>query len=190
MKRLAFAASALLVAASPLPLLAQDTAPQESAATLDTGTGAQMTPIPGWSREMRGDAMVFTAPEGDATAAIVGVDQAADGGAAVAAAWAKLDPAFDRDVLIAQDPPAREGWDQITVVNYKTSPAEQLAIQGIGLRKGDTWTVVLINGAIATIAKRGAQLNQAFGSLRPTDFERESFAGRDAKELTPARIAE
>lgn len=190
MKRLAFAASALLAAASPFPLLAQDAAPQESAAVLDTGTGAQMAPIPGWSREMRGDMMVFTAPEGDATAAIVGVDEAADGAAAVAAAWAKLDPAFKREVLIAQDPPARDGWDQITVVNYKTSPAEQLAIQGIGLRKGDTWTVVLINGAIATIAKRGAQLNQAFGSLRPTDFERETFAGRDANELTPARIAE
>ena len=190
MKRLAFAASALLATASPLPLLAQDAAPQESTAVLDTGTGAQMMPIPGWNREMRGDMMVFTAPEGDATAAIVGVDEAADGAAAVAAAWAKLDPAFEREVLIAQDPPARDGWDQITVVNYKTSPTEQLAIQGIGLRKGDTWTVVLINGAIATIAKRGAQLNQAFGSLRPTDFERESFAGRDANELTPARIAE
>ena len=190
MKRLAFAVSALLAATSPLPLLAQDAAPQESAAALDTGTGAQMTPIPGWNREMRGEMMVFTAPEGDATAAVVGVDEAADGAAAVAAAWAKLDPSFEREVLIAQDPPARDGWDQITVVNYKTSPAEQLAIQGIGLRKGDTWTVVLINGAIATIAKRGAQLNQAFGSLRPTDFERESFAGREAKELTPARIAE
>ena len=49
---------------------------------------------------------------------------------------------------------------------------------------------MLINGALGTIAKRGAQLNQAFGSLRPTDFERESFAGREAEELTPARIAE
>ena len=101
MKRLAFAVSALLAAASPLPVLAQEVAPQESAADLDTGTGAQMTPILGWSREMRGDAMVFTAPEGDATAAIVGVADAKDGAAAVATAWAKLDPAFEREVLIA-----------------------------------------------------------------------------------------
>ena len=57
MKRLAFAAYALLAAASPLPLLAQDAAPQESAAVLDTGTGAQMTPIPGWNREMRREMM-------------------------------------------------------------------------------------------------------------------------------------
>ncbi len=190
MKRFAIAASVLLATASPLPLFAQEAAPAATAEMLDTGTGAQMAPIPGWSREMRDGMIVFTAPEGDATAAIVGVDQAEDGAAAVAAGWAKLDPDFSREVLIAQDPPARDGWDQITVVNYKSSPEEKLAVQGIGLRKGDTWTVVLINGALATVAKRGAQLNQAFGSLRPTDFERESFAGREAKELTSERIAE
>ena len=189
MNRLALAASAFLLSASPLPLLAQDAATAEVEA-IDTGTGATMVPVPGWSSDMREGMMVFTAPEGDATAAIVGVAAAPDGSSAVAAAWQKLSPGFDREVLIAQDPPARDGWDQITVVNYKSSPAEKIAVQGIGLRKGDQWTVVLINGALATIAKRNAQLNQAFGSLKPADFERESFAGKQANALTPERIAE
>jgi CubicO group peptidase (beta-lactamase class C family) len=190
MKRLALASSVFLAAASPLPLIAQEAAPQEQVDAIDTGTGAQMAPIPGWTRDARAGILAFTAPEGDATAAVLGIDEAETGEAAVAAAWSRLDPAFDREVLIAQDPPARDGWDQITVVNYKTSPEEKLAVQGVALRKGDTWTVVLINGALATIAKRGAQINQAFGSLRPTDYERESFAGREAHELTPGRIAE
>ncbi|MXO50906.1 serine hydrolase [Erythrobacter gaetbuli] len=189
MKKLALAASALLLTASPLPLLAQGAAPAAQEA-VDTGTGATIVPVPGWASETREGMLVFTAPEGDATAAVVGVDAAEDGSAAVAAAWQKLSPGFERDVLIAQDPPARDGWDQITVVNYKSSPAEKIAVQGIGLRKGDRWTVVLINGALATIAKRNAQLNQAFGSLKPADFERETFAGKEANALTPARIAE
>ncbi len=187
MKRFALAASALLLTASPLPLMAQDDAQTE---LVDTGTGAQMVPVPGWASESRDGMLLFTAPEGDATTAIVGIDSAQDGGEAVKLAWARFDPDFDRTVLIAQDPPARDGWDSITVVNYESSPAEKIAIQAIALRKGDSWTVVLINGAIATVAKRGAQLSQAFGSLRPANFEKETFAGKEANALTPERIAE
>lgn len=114
MKRLAFASSVLLAAASPLPLVAQEAAPQEQVEAIDTGTGAQMAPIPGWMRDARDGILVFTAPEGDATAAVLGVDEAENGEAAVAVAWSRLDPGFDREVLIAQEPPARDGWDQIT----------------------------------------------------------------------------
>ncbi|MBX7495742.1 beta-lactamase family protein [Qipengyuania sp. 6B39] len=190
MKRFALIASALLLTTSPLPLLAQEQAQTEAVEKLDTGTGAEMAPIPGWAREQRNGMLVFTAPEGDVTAAIVGVDGGEDGSKAVANAWQKLSPGFAREVLIAQDPPARDGWDQITVVNYKSSPEEKIAVQGIGLRKGAQWTVILIDGALATVAKRGAQLNQAFGSLRPANFEKETFAGKAANELTPERIAE
>lgn len=190
MKRLALAASALLLATSPLPLMAQEATQAEAPSAVETGTGATMVPIPGWSSEMRDGMTIYTAPEGDASAAIVGIDSAADGADAVKLAWQKFDPDFAREIQISQDPPARDGWDAITVVNYKTSPAEKVAVQGIALRKGDDWTVVLINGALATVAKRSAQLGQAFGSLRPTNFEKETFAGREAKPLTPERIAE
>ncbi|WP_200983393.1 serine hydrolase domain-containing protein [Qipengyuania soli] len=190
MKRFALITSALLLAASPLPLLAQEAAESQAPVAVETGTGAMMVPIPGWASETRDGMLVFTAPEGDVTAALVAVDAATDGQDAVKRAWTKFDPAFAREIELAQDPPAREGWDQITVVNYKSSPAEKVAVQGIGLRKGDGWTVVLINGALATVAKRGAQINQAFGSLRPADYAKESFAGKAANDLTAARIAE
>lgn len=189
MNRLAIATAALLVAASPLPALAQQAGAQEAPAAVETGTGALMVPIPGWASARRDGMLVFTAPEGDVTAALIGIDTASDGQDAVKQAWRKFDPAFAREVEIAQDPPARDGWDQVTVVNYKSAPAEKVAVQGIGLRKGDDWTVVLINGALATVAKRGAQINQAFGSLRPADYAKETFAGKDANALTPERIA-
>ncbi|TMM49126.1 beta-lactamase family protein [Qipengyuania marisflavi] len=134
--------------------------------------------------------LVFTAPEGDATVAVIGIDQAADGSDAITMGWQKFDPDFVREIELAQEPPARDGWDQITVAGYETSPAEKLVLQGIALRKGDDWTVMLVRGALATIAKRGAQLGQAFGSLSPANFEKESFAGKTAHELTPERIAE
>lgn len=189
MIRIALLTSAIALAASPLPLAAQEATSEQGPAAVATGTGAMMIPIPGWESASRDGMLVFTAPEGDVTAAIVGVDSASDGQDAVKQAWARFDPAFAREIEIAQDPPARDGWDQVTVVNYKSSPAEKVAVQGIGLRKGDDWTVVLINGALATVAKRGAQIGQAFGSLRPADYAKESFAGKEANALTAERIA-
>ena len=186
MKRLGLLLSAALVTLTPMPALAQD---ETGPAAIDTGSGATMVPVPGWTRDDREGMLVFTAPEGDATATVVPIESAEDGSDAVRRAWARFDPAFDRKVLLAQDPPARDGWDASTVVAYETSPAEKLALQAIALRKGDRWTVVLVRGAMATLAKRGSQLGEAFGSLRPADFERETFAGKKAKELTPARIS-
>ena len=196
MRTLALAASALLLSASPLPLLAQEQSAAASATSdakaepISTGTGATLVPVPGWRMEASEGMLVFIAPEGDASVAVTGVDKAESGEKAVAEAWQAFSPGFDREVLLAQDPPARDGWDQITVVNYKTSPAEALVLQGIGLRKGDQWTIVLVKGALATFAKRGGQLGQSLGSLRPDNFEKETFAGRKAHELTPKRIAE
>ncbi|GMM93981.1 serine hydrolase domain-containing protein [Qipengyuania sp. MTN3-11] len=194
MKRFARFVALMLATASPLSVLAQEapaTVSQPSEAeVIETGTGAVMAPVPGWAQERRGDLLVFTAPEGDATAAVVPVTGASSGAEAVERAWAKFDPSFDRKVLIAQDPPARDGWEANTVVSYDTSPAEKLALQAIALRKGEEWTVILLRGAVSTVAKRGAQLGQAFGSLHPADFQKESFAGKEANALTPARVAE
>ena len=189
MKHLAIAAAALLLTTSPIAAIAQDTAPAE-VESVETGTGATMNPVPGWDMAREDGVLSFTAPEGDVTVSIVGISGESDGAKAVAMGWARIDPEFNREIQLTQQPPARDGWDEITVVNYETSPAEKLALQGVAARKGDVWTVVLIRGAIATLAKRGAQVGQAFGSLKPANFERESFAGKEAKTLTPARIAE
>lgn len=91
---------------------------------------------------------------------------------------------------IAQDLPPRDGWNAIRVVNYETSPAEKLTLQGVALRSDKGWTVMLIRGADATLAKRGAQISQMAGSLRPKAYAKESFAGMTAHKLDPLRIPE
>ena len=179
--------AALLIAAAPIALSAQDAAPPEKMAV---GSGAEMDPIPGWTSAQQGNATVFTAPEGDATIALLPVETAADASDAVRLAWQQFDPAFNREVRLAQDGSPRDGWDQITNISYEISPAEKLALVGVALRKGDDWTVVLVRGAQATMAKRGAQVSQAAGSLRPSGFEKETFAGKQANLMTPERMAE
>jgi CubicO group peptidase (beta-lactamase class C family) len=52
------------------------------------------------------------------------------------------------------------------------------------------WTVVLLDFARAVTEKRGAQLGLMLGKLLPKGGERESFAGKPARELDAARVAQ
>lgn len=183
---------ALSMAVAP-PLLAQAAATATASAdqprAIEAAGGTATIAVPvGWTQTVKGVATVLTAPEGDVTIALVPITGAADGDAAVAQAWAAFQPGFARPVRLAQDLPGRDGWDASRVVNYDISPAEKHLAQGVALKKGDGFTVVLVDGAQATIAKRGGQLGQAFGSLRPKGFVKESFAGKPAHPLDAARV--
>lgn len=175
-------ASPLLAQAAPAPAVA-------GAGEIFAADGqATLTVPPGWTQGARGAATLLTAPEGNVTIAIVPVSGAADGDAAVARAWKAYQPAFARPVRLAQDSPGRDGWDSSRVVNYDIPPAEKRVAQGVALKKGDSFTVVLIDGALATLAKRGGQLGQALGSLKPRGYVAESFAGKAAHPLDAARV--
>ncbi|MGV3554397.1 MAG: serine hydrolase domain-containing protein [Croceibacterium sp.] len=169
------------------PAIAQEVAPPATQ-SVDAGSNAALLVPEGWAVVRNRGTVVITAPEGDATVALVPITTAANGEEAVAQAWAQFDPAFDRTVRLAVDQPDREGWTNTKVVNYETSPAEKLVLQGIGLKSADGWTAVLIRGAQATFAKRGGQLGQMFGSLRPKTYAKESFAGKTAHKLDDLRI--
>ncbi len=171
------------------PAAAPDTGPVAEEASVAGGTAVMRVP-PGWARSMKGEATVLTAPEGDAVIALIAVRDAADGDTAVARAWQAFQPGFARPVRLAQDRPGRDGWDADRTVDYDVPPAEKHIVQGVALKKGGGWTVVLADGALATFAKRSGQLGQMFGSLRPAGFAKESFAGRTAHRLDAARIAE
>ena len=61
-------------------------------------------------------------------------------------------------------------------------------MRAIALRKGSKWTVLLIQGSVATFEKRGGTLALALGSLRPAGYTRESFAGRTPHALDAKAI--
>jgi hypothetical protein len=76
------------------------------------------------------------------------------------------------------------------VFSYETSPNERATVQALALRAGKTWTVVILDGSDMTTEKRSAAVNLVFGSLRPKGYQRESFAGKRAHPLDPARVAQ
>jgi hypothetical protein len=130
-----------------------------------------------------------TAPEND-TRVVVLDEKAPDAGTAVSEAWATYKPGFARPVRASVKIPDHDGWTGGKQFVYETSPNEKATVVAIARRAGDNWTVVLLDGSDATFGKRAAQIGLIVGSLRPKDYQRESFAGRKPLPLTTERIEE
>ncbi len=183
-------ASAPPQAPAPAPPPAEaPAAPQTLAADTSrtTQAGATYTAPGGWSAADKGALTVLTPPEGDSHVAIASVE-APDAQAAVDAAWKLYRPDMKRPLKLVTPRPGREGWDERQVFDYETSPNERAVAQAIAYRKGNGWTVVMLDGTEPTFEKRLAPTGLVIGSLRPAGYARESFAGRKAHPLDAARI--
>ncbi|MEX2262919.1 MAG: serine hydrolase domain-containing protein [Bryobacteraceae bacterium] len=154
-----------------------------------TSGGATFTAPGGWSMAASGPLIVVEPPEADSHVVIFDSD-AATAEAAIDAAWAAYKRDEKRVVKQKLSPPAREGWEEVQVYLYETSPNERVVVQSVARRAKNTWTVVIVNGKQPTFEKRGSAVGQILGSLRPATYQRESFAGRKAGTLNAERLAE
>lgn len=192
MKKLSFFA-ALSLSAATLPALAASSQPQAIApanASIAVGSDISIVPPEGWKVTREGSIVRFDPPEANLAINLVPVADATNGAEAAAAAWKLAKPGFARPVHLSETLPARNGWDEVVAVNYDVPPAENALAQAVASRKGKAWTVVTIEGAISTHAKRGAQINASTDTLRPANFVKESFAGRKPNPLDAARVAQ
>lgn len=182
-------ASAQAPAAPPPAPAASQPAPERLASDTPrtTAGGATFTAPKDWSIKADGAVVVLLAPDGDSRIAIV-ESSVTEPDAAVAAAWEAVSPGVKRTLRLATPGPGRDGWDEQRGYSYETSPNERRAVFATALRRGTTWTVFLVDGAQATLDQRGAQVGLARQSLRPKGYTEESFAGRKAHPLDPARV--
>jgi len=184
------AATASAPAPGPAPATTEAPAVPQTLATdapRTTQGGATYTAPGGWSAADKGALTILTPPEGDSHVAIASVE-APDAQAAVDAAWKLYRPEMKRPLKLVTPRPGREGWDERQVFDYETSPNERAVAQAIAYRKGNAWTVVMLDGTEPTFEKRLAPTGLVIGSLRPAGYARESFAGRKAHPLDAARI--
>jgi CubicO group peptidase (beta-lactamase class C family) len=106
---------------------------------------------------------------------------------AIAQAWKRWKPDFARTIRQTVKPPAGGGWDEIGQNAYQTTADERRVVIGAARRKGATYYVTLLDGAIAAAERRGAQLNIAMGSFTVAARTEENLAGRKAHPLDAAR---
>ena len=170
----------------PAPLLAQVKAAADTPG--QTSAGVTYTQPRDWMVTTRAPATLFTAPENNLNIVVVDVGQAADASAAAAKAWSLYRPDAGRRVRLVTAGPPGEGWDERFGLSYETSPNERVAISALALRQGLNWTVMIVDGAEATLGKRSAAASVIQQSLRPAGYSRESFAGKTPHRLTPERV--
>lgn len=152
-----------------------------------TTGGATFTAPANWSIAVNGFVTVLEAPEPDLHIALVDA-KAANADAAVTAGWAAYRPEAKRTPKLSTPIPARKGWDERRVFEYETSPNERAIVSAIANRHADTWTVVIVDGSLATFERRGGQIGVITDTLRPKGYQRETFAGRKANTLDAARV--
>ncbi|MBS3960528.1 MAG: beta-lactamase family protein [Sandarakinorhabdus sp.] len=153
-----------------------------------TAPGVQFTQPADWAKSGVDGLTRFTAPEGDLVISIIEMGSAPDAASAVSGAWARVRPGSAPKPLLATPAAPGEGWDERVGFSYETPPAERAVRAAVAQRQGKAWTVVLIDGAVATYAKRSAAVSLLQQSLRPAGYTRETFAGRNAQRLTPERV--
>jgi CubicO group peptidase (beta-lactamase class C family) len=154
-----------------------------------TPGGATFTAPGGWSMTTSGPLIVVEPPEADSHVAIYHSD-AATADAAIDAAWTAYGRGEKRAIRQKITPNARDGWEEVQVYVYETSPNERAVAQAIARRFKNTWTVVILNGKQPTFEKRGSAIGQIMASLRPGNYKSESFAGRKAGALNEERLVQ
>jgi len=142
-----------------------------------------------WSIRIKGSATILEAPEGNSWLALVDV-QAKGPEEALAAAWQAYQPDAKWPIKVTHDLADEDGWSRRRDYEYLTSPNEKRGVAALVSYSGSDWTVVIFDMADAVAGKRGAQVALVLGRLLPAGYSRESFAGKKANTLDPARIAE
>jgi CubicO group peptidase (beta-lactamase class C family) len=153
-----------------------------------TSSGATFTAPAGWSVTSGANKRVLDPPEGDSHIALVDVE-APDAGSAVASAWASYRPDARRPLKIALPQAPNNGWEERHLYSYETSPNEKIVVYALAWRAGKAWTVAIVEATRPTFEKRNAAISLALGTLQPNGYQREMFAGKQARPLDAERIA-
>lgn len=157
---------------------------EEERKFLDT----RYTVAPPWLIEDKGDYQIFTLPEGDLVMIQMILPAVGKPEDLLLKAWKKYRPDFNQTVEIKNSPPAAGGWEEIQKISYKVPIKESRAVVGqYAVLKGKAY-ITLLDGAYATLQKRGAQLALVAGSWKPLGLIEEKLGEREAIKLGPKEI--
>ena len=156
----------------------QKDAPAESDNELETFESADGTytiPIPrNWTAEQNDRFATLTSPEDGIRVYGLTTDQA-DLTRAIEQTWKTAAPDLNFEVERTFDPPPPEGVEKVHAIHYKPIEQTQFA-QAIAKRHDGKTYVLVFEGEVSAIQKRGSQLNVIFSGHQITALEETNLA--------------
>jgi CubicO group peptidase (beta-lactamase class C family) len=102
--------------------------------------------------------------------------------AAIEKMWPTVSPDLKLEATQTLNPPASDGLEDITVINYKMGQ-DAYVKQAIGWRAGDTVYLTLIEGELVPLQKRASQLNLIASGFQKSTMNQKNLAG-----VAPAKL--
>jgi CubicO group peptidase (beta-lactamase class C family) len=153
----------------------------------ETNAGATFTAPAKWTIQKRNESLMLVGPEPDFRIAVV-EPKGSTADEAVKTAWLAVRPDFNRPLKLATSRPGRHGWDERRAFEYETSPNEKLFVFADAFRRGNEWTVLLVEAGQGAFERRAAHFRLIAQSLRPKGYSKESFAAKTAHALDADRV--
>lgn len=158
--------------------------------TVHIGSGT-ITALAGFRRRVFQDGhVVLTGPEGDLRMAFFVAPTSTPREELVRNSWSRFAPGVVLTLDGITDAPPERGWTSITVFRYPVDASTSRIRQAIVFAKDDETFVVMIDGALAGVERRGANMMTTLGSLTREGIGDTSWRGRTVLALDEAKRAE
>ncbi|HLR46900.1 MAG TPA: serine hydrolase domain-containing protein, partial [Deinococcales bacterium] len=103
--------------------------------------------------------------------------------AAVAAAWTTVDPDLQPEPADTMEPPSQSGIERTVLVNYESGDGDRFFQALVQLHDGTAYTM-LIEGDLAALQRRNAQLQIVATSFRISELERTDLSEVEPRPVT------
>jgi CubicO group peptidase (beta-lactamase class C family) len=135
----------------------------------------------GWTVERETDPLIVVGPESDLKLAFFAAPS--DGGVEdqVLRAWREIDSNFDVPVRQQAEMPSTDGWDKVLQIVYNTPANEGRLAMAIVRMLGKRVYINLIDGTLAAVSRRGAQVMEILKLWKPAGLREPSLAGVEPK---------
>lgn len=147
-------------------------------------SGSTFITLTSWKTKVFDDYMQLTAPEDDFSIYFMELAGVQNIEEKVNNAWQKIDPHFNLKPHQASYPPKTDDWENIYQVAYDSPASDSRCVVALARVFNGQSYICLVDGKMASISRRGSELNIMLESWKPIGFKEIQINQNKAKDWT------
>lgn len=137
----------------------------------------------GWTVAQATDPLIVVGPELDLKLYFFATPETDSVEDQVLSAWREIDNAFNAPIRQQAEMPSTDGWDNAVQIVYDTPANEGRLTMAILRTLGKRAYINLIDGTVASVSRRGAQLTEILKLWKPVGLREPNLAGIEPKSF-------